>query len=159
MAKETIDFGATVGFLEEHSSTEGSVTKVTKSDYQKYMEEGGVSKQVLNTVHERNENLYGGMALLGAAKLAKRIEDAKEAGDDPNELTHQVDVAIHGGTARLTSRAAKVSPNPRHASHGGPTHITTYGGSRLELRVKSSLPGQAQTEASAMIKTALGIKD
>lgn len=158
MSKENgKDFGPTVGFVEEHSTTDDKgTTRVTRADYLKFMSQHGVTKEILATTGEAHDLLYGASVLVAAQKLAKDVEKAKESGDSPDDLKHVVDVAIPGASIRAEVKTKSVSPNPRHQEHGGPEKIVTIGHSSLKIKVKSLLPGQAVDEAKEIVRQALG---
>lgn len=158
MAKEdTRDFGPAVAALSEHlkADDKGNLS-ATRSEYFDFMAKGGLNKETITKIHSRHEEMWGAMIEVGGQHLVTRIEQAKQAGDDPNDLKQLVTVAVPGGQDVIEIKARTVSPNPRHAEHGGPEKIVNLGATQLKVRRKASLPAGPLATVRAAVAAVIG---
>lgn len=130
----------------------GSYT-VKQSDYLKFMDGQGVTKQILESVRDNNTAWNNGMYLKAADALKENIEAAKKAGEDATKATGVVTTNVYNGQIKMKLQASKTFPNP--SKPGVSVVKTAVGG--LTIEQNRCLDQSILTETEEDIKKLLGL--
>lgn len=130
------EVSAAKAFIDEHAKGEDGKKTITKTEYYAFMQSEGHKRDVVDGVAEANIKLLGGTMLSAADALKADIAAAKEAGDDPTNLSTTIVIPTPMGRNKVVVSAQKTFRNP---TTGEPT--VQYGVSNLSIQTKSVLPG------------------
>lgn len=88
------------------------VYTLSRGSYLTFMNNHGLTKDILNKQTAANKELMVGLYQFNAEKLADRVKDAQAKGEDIDELTVKTTINTTNGPVQQVVRPRKVWANP-----------------------------------------------
>lgn len=126
---------------------------INKTDYYKFVKDNyGLEKSVLETAATADRAVIAGAIDVASAALKDKVEAAKKAAEDVNDLRTSVTVARPDGAIDVTVLASRTSNNPQSGQK-----TTTHGAVQLRIRAKHQMnKSQLEEVKDSITKAVLG---
>lgn len=142
-----------VKFLKEKAPADANGNiHLKKPDYMKFMEERGVTEQVLKAVNDAHENLEAGVYDYAGERLMDKIKEAKKSGDDPRKCAVKSTINMYKTTEETRMLAAKEYPVPNKDEKVVKTAIYTR-----NINMNRMADKKQYEDTEARVRKALGI--
>lgn len=143
--------------IQENSTldTAGDLRMMTRAHYVKMIENAdGLTPEILEAVQKSQENVIGAAIHVVTNDLETRVLQAREAGDDTDQLKNTLRIATPGGSTEIAVRATRERLNPRNGEK-----VTKHGVVTVSIDADRRIPTDASTRARSVITKALGLEE